>query len=114
MLADDVLGRATICSRSTRSYAQHFLSDTCCVGKNRWNLRFPSCVLMGCVLVSQGPKTAAADSAIARGAVGPSRRRGRENVKEFLAKKREIFLVQMGLDTKQLEINKLEERAMRR
>ncbi|KAK9852105.1 hypothetical protein WJX84_009368, partial [Apatococcus fuscideae] len=62
----------------------------------------------------QGPKTAAADSAIARGAVGPSRRRGRENVKEFLAKKREIFLVQMGLDTKQLEINKLEERAMRR
>ncbi len=63
---------------------------------------------------SQGPKTSAADNAVSRGAPGHSRRRGRENVKEFLAKKREIFLVQMGLDTKQLEINKLEERAMRR
>lgn len=67
-----------------------------------------------CVWASQGPKTTAAEGAIHHGAGVPSRRRGRENVKEFLAKKREIFLVQMGLDTKQLEINKLEERAMRR
>ncbi|KAK9833082.1 hypothetical protein WJX74_006464 [Apatococcus lobatus] len=62
----------------------------------------------------QGPKATAAEGAVHKGGATPSRRRGRENVKEFLAKKREIFLVQMGLDTKQLEINKLEERAMRR
>ena len=31
---------------------------------------------------------------------------------EFIAKKREIFLVQMSLDTKRAEITKLEERAL--
>ena len=71
-------------------------------------------VLTDSTWASQGPKTTAAEGAVHKGGATPSRRRGRENVKEFLAKKREIFLVQMGLDTKQLEINKLEERAMRR
>lgn len=33
---------------------------------------------------------------------------------EFVAKKREIFLVQMSLDTKRDEICKLEERALQR
>ena len=33
---------------------------------------------------------------------------------DFIAKKREIFLVQMALDTKHAEIRKLEERATRR
>lgn len=31
---------------------------------------------------------------------------------DFIAKKREIFLVQMSLDTKRAEITKLEERAL--
>ncbi|WIA44028.1 hypothetical protein OEZ86_010400 [Tetradesmus obliquus] len=38
----------------------------------------------------------------------------RENIKDFLAKKRETFLVQMSLDTKRAEIRKLEERARQR
>ena len=33
---------------------------------------------------------------------------------DFIAKKREIFLVQMSLDTKRAEIRKLEERASQR
>lgn len=36
----------------------------------------------------------------------------KENMTEFIAKKREIFLVQMSLDTKRAEITKLEERAL--
>ena len=40
------------------------------------------------------------------------RRREKENMAEFIAKKREIFLVQMSLDTKRAEIRKLEERAL--
>jgi hypothetical protein len=36
----------------------------------------------------------------------------RENIKEFIQKKREMFLVQMSLDTKREEIRKLDERAM--
>ena len=39
---------------------------------------------------------------------------GRENLKDFISKKREIFLTQMSLDVKQAEIRKLEERALRR
>ena len=33
---------------------------------------------------------------------------------DFIAKKREIFLVQMSIDTKRAEIRKLEERALQR
>lgn len=36
------------------------------------------------------------------------RRQDKENMAEFLAKKREMFLVQMSLDTKRSEILKLE------
>mmetsp|Transcript_17130 Transcript_17130/g.23649 ORF Transcript_17130/g.23649 Transcript_17130/m.23649 type:complete len:605 (-) Transcript_17130:110-1924(-) len=42
------------------------------------------------------------------------RRREKENMADFVAKKREIFLVQMSLDTKRAEIRKLEERALQR
>lgn len=35
----------------------------------------------------------------------------KENMGEFIAKKREMFLVQMSLDTKREEIRKLEEKA---
>lgn len=40
-----------------------------------------------------------------------SRRQEKENMAEFIAKKREMFLVQMSLDTKREEIRKLEEKA---
>jgi hypothetical protein len=40
-----------------------------------------------------------------------SRRQEKENMVEFIAKKREMFLVQMSLDTKREEIRKLEEKA---
>lgn len=39
------------------------------------------------------------------------RRREKENMTSFLARKREMFLVQMALDTKREEIRKLEEKA---
>jgi len=39
------------------------------------------------------------------------RRPEKENMTEFIAKKREMFLVQMSLDTKREEIRKLEEKA---
>jgi len=39
------------------------------------------------------------------------RRQEKENMTEFIAKKREMFLVQMSLDTKREEIRKLEEKA---
>ena len=39
------------------------------------------------------------------------RRQEKENTSEFVAKKREMFLVQMSLDTKREEIRKLEEKA---
>ena len=39
------------------------------------------------------------------------RRKEKENMAEFIAKKREMFLVQMSLDTKREEIRKLEEKA---
>jgi hypothetical protein len=37
-----------------------------------------------------------------------------ENMTDFIAKKREIFLLQMSLDTKRAEIKKLDERARQR
>ena len=43
--------------------------------------------------------------------VGRDSRREKENVQEFVAKKREMFLVQMSLDVKKAEIVKLDERA---
>ncbi|KAG2486589.1 hypothetical protein HYH03_014759 [Edaphochlamys debaryana] len=42
------------------------------------------------------------------------RRKEKENMADFIAKKREIFLLQMSLDTKRAEIKKLEERARQR
>ena len=42
------------------------------------------------------------------------RRKEKENMADFIAKKREMFLVQMSLDTKRAEIRKLEERAQQR
>lgn len=39
-------------------------------------------------------------------------RRQKENMADFIAKKREMFLVQMALDTKREEIRKLEEKAL--
>ena len=52
------------------------------------------------------------------GDVGPAgfenRRPEKEKMTDFIAKKREIFLVQMSLDTKRAEIRKLEERALQR
>lgn len=41
-------------------------------------------------------------------------RRDRERIADFIGKKREIFLVQMSLDTKRAEIRKLEERLLQR
>merc|ERR1719254_202500 len=43
--------------------------------------------------------------------VGRDPRREKENVSEFVAKKREMFLVQMSLDVKKAEILKLDEKA---
>ena len=43
--------------------------------------------------------------------VAAPRRPEKENMTEFIAKKREMFLVQMSLDTKRDEIRKLEEKA---
>lgn len=39
------------------------------------------------------------------------RQQEKESMAEFIAKKREMFLVQMSLDTKREEIRKLEEKA---
>lgn len=43
--------------------------------------------------------------------VGRDARREKENVADFVAKKREMFLVQMSLDVKKAEIIKLDEKA---
>ncbi|KAJ9505614.1 hypothetical protein QJQ45_026924 [Haematococcus lacustris] len=50
----------------------------------------------------------------AMAASAPERRKEKENMPDFIAKKREIFLLQMSLDTKRAEIKKLEERARQR
>ncbi|CAN0548098.1 unnamed protein product, partial [Ectocarpus sp. 8 AP-2014] len=39
------------------------------------------------------------------------RQQEKESMAEFISKKREMFLVQMSLDTKREEIRKLEEKA---
>jgi len=51
---------------------------------------------------------------IAASSAAPERRKEKENMTDFIAKKREIFLLQMSLDTKRAEIKKLEERARQR
>lgn len=61
-------------------------------------------------LKSEGARDLAATSALPT----DHRRREKENMADFIAKKREIFLVQMSLDTKRAEIRKLEERALQR
>ncbi|KAF0699192.1 Aste57867_10244 [Aphanomyces stellatus] len=49
--------------------------------------------------------------AAATAAISSDRRREKENMADFISKKREMFLVQMSLDTKREEIRKLEEKA---
>jgi hypothetical protein len=49
--------------------------------------------------------------AAATAAISNDRRREKENMADFITKKREMFLVQMSLDTKREEIRKLEEKA---
>jgi len=49
--------------------------------------------------------------AAATAAISNDRRREKENMTDFIHKKREMFLVQMSLDTKREEIRKLEEKA---
>lgn len=67
-------------------------------------------------LVGEGTKIVSVNDAIKTIAteaikmVGP-RRAEKENMTEYIAKKREMFLVQMSLDTKREEIRKLEEKA---
>eukprot|EP00877_Chromochloris_zofingiensis_P008558 jgi/Chrzof1/3956/Cz13g14240.t1 len=60
------------------------------------------------------PQEEIPDTTLAASACPTRLRRERVNTVEFLAKKREIFLVQMSLDTKRAEIRKLEERARQR
>ena len=47
----------------------------------------------------------------ATAAISKDRRREKESMSDFISKKREMFLVQMSLDTKREEIRKLEEKA---
>ncbi len=56
-----------------------------------------------CRLIAAAPPAAPAST---------RRPQEKENMNDFIAKKREIFLVQMSLDTKRAEITKLEERAL--
>lgn len=58
-----------------------------------------------------GPK---AGPTIASSTLVPELRKEKENMADFIAKKREIFLLQMSLDTKRAEIKKLDERARQR
>lgn len=61
------------------------------------------------------PKGAKPAATLAATSVGVlDRRKEKENMADFIAKKREIFLLQMSLDTKRAEIKKLEERARQR
>lgn len=52
--------------------------------------------------------------AAATAAISGDRRREKENMSEYIAKKREMFLLQMSLETKREEIRKLEEKALMR
>merc|ERR1711907_480080 len=61
-----------------------------------------------------GGKVAAKSRTTAGDMNAGGRRREKENMAEFISKKREMFLVQMSLDTKKAEIKKLEEAAKKR
>lgn len=68
-----------------------------------------SLVLHGATTAQRGVVAAAAD------VLSKERRREpKENMTNFIAKKREMFLVQMALDTKREEIQKLEQKAQAR
>lgn len=61
-----------------------------------------------CVGATKGQQT------LADASLTPELRKEKENMADFIAKKREIFLLQMSLDTKRAEIKKLDERARQR
>ncbi|CAM9751470.1 unnamed protein product [Chrysoparadoxa australica] len=61
--------------------------------------------------VSRKTQATQAKVAEATAAIVKERRQDKESMAEFVAKKREMFLVQMSLDTKRDEIRKLEEKA---
>jgi len=64
---------------------------------------------------SGGATADGGDMTIAEATAQPAApRQAKENLADYIAKKREIFLVQMSLDTKRAEIKKLEERARQR
>jgi hypothetical protein len=68
-----------------------------------------SLVLHGATAAQRGVVAAATD------VLSKERRREpKENMTNFIAKKREMFLVQMALDTKREEIQKLEQKAQAR
>src|SRR3546814_905730 len=60
-------------------------------------------------LVGEQTATRTNEETVTSGVLQP--RTEKENMSEFIAKKREMFLVQMSLDTKREEIRKLEEKA---
>ena len=62
-------------------------------------------------LVGKQPKSTRGLIAAATAVTSGDRRREKENMADFISKKREMFLVQMSLDTKREEIRKLEEKA---
>jgi len=72
---------------------------------------------VGPAAMSSTMGAASAGGAGAAGAAGggdrlfQGRRREKENMSDFIAKKRDMFLIQMSLDTKRAEIAKLEEKA---
>jgi len=76
------------------------------------------------VLYNEGDEAALGDSRGRGGKLGGAgaadtafkqeRHREKENMTDFIEKKRQMFLVQMSLDTKRAEIRKLEEQAQQR
>ena len=58
-----------------------------------------------------GPSAVGGGAADRLFASSGGRRREKENMSDFIAKKRDMFLIQMSLDTKRSEIQKLEEKA---
>ncbi|KAJ1454045.1 hypothetical protein M885DRAFT_582800 [Pelagophyceae sp. CCMP2097] len=65
----------------------------------------------GAIVMSKQARRTAEMVSEARSLVANERRQEKEKMAEFIAKKREMFLVQMSLDTKREEIRKLEEKA---
>ena len=100
-----------------RSHQVHLLAcnnfQTCFICVSSCFLAYEPCNIQlyveSIILASQRRLIAAAQPA-----APPSNRcpKEQENMNDFIAKKREIFLVQMSLDTKRAEITKLEERAL--